>query len=183
MYNHDTCITEARGRGNPRWNPIRRGGTWVETARYNSIPNDATGCLEWQRAKVQGYGVVRTPEQSAVRVHRAILEERLGRKLRSQFPDREVARHTCHNPSCVNPDHIIIGSDADNMRDKMEAGRCARGEQYSHAIVPDRVVECSRVWRESGETYPDIVDRLERLGYVVALSTVRAWCIGVSRAE
>ena len=34
-----------------------------------------------------------------------------------------VARHTCNNPWCVNPSHIISGTHSDNQRDMTKAGR------------------------------------------------------------
>ena len=45
--------------------------------------------------------------------HRVALAKELGRAL---LPD-EVARHTCDNPRCVNPKHLVVGSQADNIRD------------------------------------------------------------------
>lgn len=34
-------------------------------------------------------------------------------------------RHTCDNPRCINPKHLIIGTHADNMKDRSERGRTA----------------------------------------------------------
>ena len=37
----------------------------------------------------------------------------------------ECVRHTCDNPSCVRPEHLILGSQAENMQDKIARGRLA----------------------------------------------------------
>ncbi|ACP44084.1 hypothetical protein VPP93_gp13 [Vibrio phage VP93] len=37
-----------------------------------------------------------------------------------------VVRHTCDNPRCINPDHLIGGTIADNNRDRAERGRSAK---------------------------------------------------------
>ena len=51
--------------------------------------------------------------------HRYALERKLGRELEPG----EVARHTCDNPICVNPDHLLPGTQRDNVDDMMRRGR------------------------------------------------------------
>jgi hypothetical protein len=38
-----------------------------------------------------------------------------------------VVRHTCDNPLCINPDHLLIGTHNDNVQDKVNRGRQAKG--------------------------------------------------------
>lgn len=37
--------------------------------------------------------------------------------------DGELVRHTCDNPTCINPEHLLLGTQQDNMDDKMRRGR------------------------------------------------------------
>lgn len=63
------------------------------------------------------------------RATRLVLEERIGRPLSRT----EIARHTCHNPPCWNDAHIVIGTQADNVADMIDAGRQKkRGEACIH---------------------------------------------------
>lgn len=55
-----------------------------------------------------------------------------------------VCRHTCDNPSCCNPNHLLDGTHAENAADKVARGRCnpARGNEKSNAkLTPEKVTE------------------------------------------
>ena len=40
-----------------------------------------------------------------------------------------IVRHTCDNPRCINPEHLVLGTQLDNIRDRTERNRQAKGEQ------------------------------------------------------
>ena len=64
--------------------------------------------------------------------------------------------HTCDVPLCVNPDHLFLGSHADNMRDMAEKHRCRmpdqRGEKHSHAKINQATADLIRRKLADGAT-------------------------------
>ncbi len=48
--------------------------------------------------------------------------------------------HRCDHPWCVNTDHIFLGTDADNHRDKINKGRQPRGTQTHNHKLNDEIV-------------------------------------------
>lgn len=48
-------------------------------------------------------------------------------------PDSSLVCHRCDNPSCVNPDHLFVGTSKDNTQDMIRKGRKAslRGTKVS----------------------------------------------------
>lgn len=81
------------------------------------------GCWEWTAARNRaGYGRLRlgrVGQVSHIYAHRFSYELHNG-----PIPDDMLVRHSCDNPPCVNPAHLLTGTPADNMRDKAERGRC-----------------------------------------------------------
>ena len=79
-------------------------------------------CWEWLGGKCrEGYGRFRL-NGCKVQAHRYSWTLFFG-----EIPDGELVLHKCNNPSCVNPYHLYLGSQKDNMRDMVNAGRWSGG--------------------------------------------------------
>jgi len=79
---------------------------------------DANGCWIWSGSKNQdGYGNVGIKGKSE-RAHRAAY-----RKWKGPIPKGMVVMHTCDNPSCINPDHLQLGTQQENIEDMRVKGR------------------------------------------------------------
>lgn len=69
-----------------------------------------------------------------------------------EIPEGMVIRHKCDNPSCINIEHLEIGTVADNVRDMVSRGRNVsippqidqRGEANPRAVVTEEIVRAIR---------------------------------------
>lgn len=55
------------------------------------------------------------------------------------IPVGKMLLHTCDNPSCVNPDHLYLGDNVQNMKDKVSRGRVA-GDNHPRAKVTEEQI-------------------------------------------
>lgn len=94
-------------------------------------------CWEWTAARHDrgGYGLINI-DRSTVRANRISLAIKLGRPLLEGM----VARHTCDNPPCCNPNHLIEGTPLDNMRDANSRDRHKRGERGAEILTDNAVI-------------------------------------------
>lgn len=84
-------------------------------------------CWEWQAARMSsGYGMMRLNGVSTG-AHRISWMLHYG-----DIPKGVCVCHKCDNRLCVRPDHLFLGTQADNIRDMMNKGRIARGKQLNH---------------------------------------------------
>lgn len=94
-----------------------------------------SGCWEWQRSRRNGYGMIawKGREHSA---HRLSYETFVG-----PIPKGLVVRHGCDNPCCVNPNHLRLGTQRDNVIDREIRGRRdVRGEQVGTSKLTEQQV-------------------------------------------
>jgi hypothetical protein len=94
-------------------------------------------CLIWFGQKCpKGYGRLRL-EGKMQRAHRLMYQIKHG-----PIADGQVVRHSCDTPSCINPNHLSLGTQADNVHDMCDRGRTNRpkGEQHPKAKLTDSQV-------------------------------------------
>lgn len=73
-------------------------------------------CIDHGR---RGYGIgytSQTVDGKTTGMHRQVYLKRYG-----HIPEGMVVRHTCNNPRCINPLHLLVGTHTDNMRDAIRA--------------------------------------------------------------
>ena len=89
--------------------------------QYWKKVNKSDSCWDWSASKDRdGYGIVWTAPGKSQKAHR--VSAMLAGKNLSQ-----VIRHTCNNRACVRPEHLIPGTQSDNMQDMYKAGRANLG--------------------------------------------------------
>jgi len=98
------------------------------------------GCWNWTSAKhPKGYGLFSIKNRNQ-RAHRVSYE-----LCKGPIPEGMQVLHECDNPSCVKPEHLFLGTNADNMADKVAKGRQAhfcpgRGEDSPTAKLTTKQV-------------------------------------------
>ena len=97
--------------------------------------NMTDNCIEWTKSKDRdGYGL-HWNGTKMVRAHRVAYEEYYG-----SFDSELSVCHICDNPSCVNPKHLFLGTQQDNMNDRKQKNRYSSyhsKHKINHIIAND----------------------------------------------
>lgn len=97
----------------------------IISPRENVLPSGYV----YYAAKVDG-------KWTKVYAHRVAYQEAHG-----PIPEGMLVCHTCDNPPCINPEHLFLGTQVDNMQDMATKGRhhntrkthCPKGHEYTEA--------------------------------------------------
>lgn len=141
----------------------------AETLATGYVVDPETSCWIWQGTKIKaGYGVIerRVDGKRVTKLaHRISYEHHVG-----PIPDGMKACHTCDTPSCINPAHLWLGTQADNMMDMQAKGRQRYGGTLGYhrptTFPEDRLIEIANDNRRPDEIAAE-------LG--VTTSTVYRW--------
>jgi len=153
-----------------------------ETAQklYGRTEVSEGGCWVWLGGTARGYGHVRRGEKM-VRAHRLSWELTNG-----PIPPGLLVLHRCDVKRCINPAHLFLGTDADNMADKVAKGRSAnqRGERSGLAKLTPEAVLAIMARLDAGETTTNVArDFGVHRNTVLAVKTGERWAhvTGVTR--
>ena len=158
--------------------------------RFWSKVHKTNNCWIWTGSKRnKGYGAFMwTGEDGEIiqgRAHRFSYEIMFGK-----IPKGLCVLHKCDNPACVNPNHLFLGTKADNNNDMRIKGRAVSGSHKTpvdlchykkgkdhHAYkYPDELITNIRRCRISGESFGSLSRRLG-----ISISYIFRICNGTAR--
>ena len=119
---------------------------------WNFVGNtDANECWLWTGNLSTHFGQARMFYKN-----KTLLAYRVSYEIHhGEIPKGLIIRHLCDNPSCVNPEHLTLGTQKDNVHDMIERGRAKyppkkSGEHHARAKLNQEQVNEIRQSQESG---------------------------------
>lgn len=146
-------------RGNDLEAPIRHKfhtDDLEKRLRHYAPAGSEDECWEWQAARSLDYGVIAIGGGECGRAHVVAWEIANGQSV----PEGMLVRHTCDNPPCTNPKHLIIGDHCSNAMDKLSRDRQLRGGRHGVSkLTDDQAREIIAAYRAGGVTQEALAEQ------------------------
>jgi hypothetical protein len=143
-------VSVSRAKGtDPRW--AHQHLPLADRLWLHSTPA-AGGCIEYTGYvdRETGYGQI-GHNGRLKGVHRVSWE-----LVNGPVPTGLLVRHDCDNKPCINPEHLRVGTHADNRADAVQRGRIAQGFRLPHTRLSDTDVQSLRADHAQGLTYREL---------------------------
>ena len=127
-------------------------GVALHSRKYNTLDDyfertkKKGACWEWQGHRNRaGYGSLGTynPRTDTVLKRSGLVHRRVFELLHGYLPP--VVMHSCDNPCCINPAHLVGGTKSDNTQDAVRKGRTYRQKTRIKVRVKGRVLDLKQV--------------------------------------
>lgn len=111
--------------------------------------SDADDCWGWLGYTESGYGRFEVQKMRSWAHHYSFF-------LANGRSHNGIVRHTCDNPECTNPRHLLEGSASDNSQDMVLRDRAAKGAQNGNSKLTEATVINIKQLLNQGRHYADI---------------------------
>jgi hypothetical protein len=115
----------------------------MEKLLANSILDETTGCRIWQGCiGTKGYGHIKRADSGrhgkVWRTHRLMWT-----LVNGDIPTGALLLHSCHNPACINIEHLRLGDNQENMNDMKAAGRQnkCKGSGHGESKLTETIIK------------------------------------------
>ena len=97
----------------------------IKERLMNNFFYSDNGCWIWNKCLNQNnYGVIRARGKNYL-AHRLSFEI-----FKKENPKNKFVCHKCDNPLCINPEHLFLGTQKDNLKDAKNKNRMINGESH-----------------------------------------------------
>ena len=129
--------------------------------RLESYVKKTESCWLWTRDFYNyGYGRLAIGHGKQMRAHRYVYIKEFG-----EIPDGMNVLHKCDTPACVNPDHLYLGTQKDNVRDMMKRKRggykvfCGESH-WNRKLDMEKVELIKKLWQEGRLFQREIAEKV-----------------------